>query len=396
MKILCCNPIFYEYRLPLYKELNRLFEGQFHVLYSPMRYRLYRKEGLERKIREDLGDNAHPHMQEHVFDTTTRHWDVFGDPTRGRRIPFVWGMSKAIARIQPDVLITIGYFQWTPQVLLYGLLHRIPVYMSYERTLHNERNCSKWKLWQRKLFNRFFAGFLVNGIETRKYLESIGVAPERIHTAGMSADAEHMRKGVEAFRRSDEFAAFRERICGNIPPGGISFLYTGNVAEQKGIIHLLKAWEKHIAVHPHDHLIVIGDGNRMEESREICKQMPSVHLEGRVPYDSVPKYYAIADVCILPTLSDNWSLVIPEAMCCGLPVSTSIYNGCHAELIHEGVNGYVFDTLKQDTILAALDKFHRSDLKAMGQASVELEKPFNMENSARRIYDAIVSEEQKA
>lgn len=31
MKILYCNPIFFEYRLPFYKELVRLFKGQFFL-----------------------------------------------------------------------------------------------------------------------------------------------------------------------------------------------------------------------------------------------------------------------------------------------------------------------------------------------------------------------------
>lgn len=39
--------------------------------------------------------------------------------------------------------------------------------------------------------------------------------------------------------------------------------------------------------------------------------MPSGFFEGRVQYDEIHKYYAIADVYILPTVEDNWSLVVP-------------------------------------------------------------------------------------
>lgn len=41
-------------------------------------------------------------------------------------------------------------------------------------------------------------------------------------------------------------------------------------------------------------------------------------------------------------------------------------------------------------MLKALEYFHHHDLKAMGQASIELEKPFNTENCAQREYDAII------
>ena len=38
MKVLYCNPSFWEYRLPFYVELNRLFKGDFHVVYSAKRF----------------------------------------------------------------------------------------------------------------------------------------------------------------------------------------------------------------------------------------------------------------------------------------------------------------------------------------------------------------------
>ena len=34
MKVLYCNPCFWEYRLPFYVELNQLFKGNFHILYA--------------------------------------------------------------------------------------------------------------------------------------------------------------------------------------------------------------------------------------------------------------------------------------------------------------------------------------------------------------------------
>ena len=77
-------------------------------------------------------------------------------------------------------------------------------------------------------------------------------------------------------------------------------------------------------------------------------------------------------------------------MACGLPVATSIYNGCHPELIHEGENGITFDTFNQESMVKALDYFHHQDLKAMGRKSIELEKPFNTVHCARREFDAIV------
>ena len=69
----------------------------------------------------------------------------------------------------------------------------------------------------------------------------------------------------------------------------------------------------------------------------------------------------------MPTIEDNWSLVVPEAMACGLPVATSIYNGCYPELVNKNLNGMVFDTFNMHTIIDTLAFFHKHDLKAMGE-----------------------------
>lgn len=383
MKVLYCNPSFWEYRLPFYVELNRLFKGNFHVLYST-RYFMSKHRKLLDEIKKELGDNAHPYDNETVFDFKTRSFSKHQEGDKTIPVPTaLWGM---ISKIKPDVLITEGFFQWTPLVQLYGLIHHIPVFIGYERTLHTERNNSKLKTWIRKIQNKFIKGYLVNGTETKKYLESIGVASEKIHIGGMSADSEGLRKAIAAFPKEDR-EAFRMHFMHK--QNGLIFLFSGRVEELKGAPHLLAAWKEHIKIHPNDSIILIGMGDSFEELKRLYGSLSSVFLEGRVDYDNVYKYYSIADVFILPTLQDNWSLVVPEAMSCGLPVATSIYNGCHPELIHEGENGITFDTFNQESMVKALDYFHHQDLKAMGRKSIELEKPFNTVNCAKREFDAI-------
>ena len=226
----------------------------------------------------------------------------------------------------------------------------------------------------------------MNGSETRKYLESIGVASEKIHIGGMSADSEGLRTAIAAFaeeKRNDFKKKFQK---GN----GILYLFTGKLIERKGILPLLDAWMKHVEMYSNDCLVVVGDGELFDECKRIYGAVTSIHLEGGVPYEDIYKYYAIADVYFLPTIEDNWSLVVPEAMACGLPVATSIYNGCHVELIHEGENGIIFDTFNKDSMVNALGYFHHHDLNLMGLKSIKIEKEFNTENCAKREYEGIL------
>lgn len=385
MKILYCNPIFFEYRLPFYEELMRLFNNQFYIMYSVNRYDVCGKSKFCKQIKEKLKDNAIPFYRDYIFDTYSMSFKM-KDIEKGKRIPLTFGLLRTIHKIKPDVLITEGYFQWTPLVLLYSLIYRIPIYMGYERTLHTERNTNRLKIWQRKLFNLFFSGFLVNGQETKKYLESLGVSTSKIHIGGMSADANFLRNAITSMT-IEEKKLFKTKYQKN--ETGLIFLFVGQIVERKGVGFLLQAWRKHHKNHPDDKLLLVGSGNQLNEFRSKYANESSIYLLGKVEYEIVYKFYAIADIFILPTIEDNWSLVVPEAMACGLPIATSIYNGCHPELVHKDENGITFDPYKEDTLISALDYFHHQDLKAMGEKSIELEKQFNTENCARRVYEAL-------
>jgi len=115
-----------------------------------------------------------------------------------------------------------------------------------------------------------------------------------------------------------------------------------------------------------------------------------VHLVGDVDYDQIATYYASADIFVMPTLEDNWSLVVPEAMACGLPVICSIYNGCWPELVQEGRNGWVFDPLKPDSIVQTLTKALSSmeDLQQMGSESRAIVANHTPEHAAEAIWAA--------
>lgn len=202
----------------------------------------------------------------------------------------------------------------------------------------------------------------------------------------MSADSDGLYKSINQIS-SLEKENIRKKY--NTTNNGLIYLFSGYFITRKGIDHLLVAWEQHIKQYNNDSLILIGDGPLYDRLYKEYSKEKSIYFEGRIPYDQIGKYYAIANVFIMPTIEDNWSLVIPEAMSCGLPVATSIYNGCHTDLIKENINGITFDTFKHDTIINALRYFHHNNLKEMGEQSILIEKKFNVTNSAMRVYLAI-------
>jgi glycosyltransferase involved in cell wall biosynthesis len=57
---------------------------------------------------------------------------------------------------------------------------------------------------------------------------------------------------------------------------------------------------------------------------------------------ALPALYSAADLLVLPSDFEPWGMVINEAMCCGLPVVVSDKVGAAADLVADGVNGFVY------------------------------------------------------
>ena len=83
-------------------------------------------------------------------------------------------------------------------------------------------------------------------------------------------------------------------------------------------------------------------------------QLSNVLFTGAIPYEDTALYYSLADIFVMPSLEDKWSLVVPEAMSLGLPILCSIYNGCWPELVREGENGWVFDPQKPEELCSTV------------------------------------------
>jgi len=70
-------------------------------------------------------------------------------------------------------------------------------------------------------------------------------------------------------------------------------------------------------------ILIIGIGEQEKELKDLTKKLgiqDKVIFKGQVEYGELPKYYALADVFVRPSLSEGLGNVFLEAMACGLPV----------------------------------------------------------------------------
>lgn len=379
MKILWVNSSFLDYRIPVYKRLNELSGGNFYIVYS----RTMVPERIPQKIEAAIGNHAIAIDDKQLCIGKS---DTLAN--KNLKIPRPSGLYKVIKEVNPDIIIGEGFFQWTPFALRYSITHCKPLFIGYERTKWTERDCPKWRALYRKVVDKFTRGYLCNGVLTKEYLmDELKVSEKKITTGTMSADSEGLAKASLSIS-PEERAAFKHSL--GLHEEGITYLYSGYLIPRKGVDYLLQAWMKHIQTYPKDQLLLVGGGELQESLSKTYGGEKSIHFMGTVVYDTIYRYYNAADVFVIPTLEDNWSLVVPEAMACGLPVACSVYNGCYPELVHEGENGALFDPLDVKSTVKALDYFHHVDLEQQGARSIEIEKQYNTERVAQNIFNALV------
>ncbi len=157
--------------------------------------------------------------------------------------------------------------------------------------------------------------------------------------------------------------AFRNR-CG-LEPGDLVGLFAGHNLALKGLKPLLEALG---ARRRRDrggrpiHLLVCGSA-KTAAYRRLAKRLgldDTVHFLGFQP--DVAACYWSSDFFVQPTYYDPCSLVVLEALVCGLPVITTAQNGA-SELMTDGREGYVLTSANaQGELIAALD--HLSDDRA--------------------------------
>ena len=153
-------------------------------------------------------------------------------------------------------------------------------------------------------------------------------------------------------------------------PGTVTFLFCGQMIARKGLDHLLAAFAK---LPVNARLLLVG---REAELPQLLAALPEA-VRNRVKYagfqapDSLPSFFAQADVFVLPSRYDGWGVVVNQAIGAGLPVICSDQVGAGYDLVTDGGNGWIFKAGDVDSLADKMARFTRelALAKTMGAAS---------------------------
>jgi glycosyltransferase involved in cell wall biosynthesis len=184
-----------------------------------------------------------------------------------------------------------------------------------------------------------------------------------------------------------------------LTPGRPVILFASKLQTRKHADHLLEAYARLCATAPNPlpYLVIVGDGEerpRLEaRARQISQDLAleGVYFAGFRNQSELPTFFALADVFVLPSRHEPWGLIVNEAMASGCAVVVSNEVGAHADLVTDGVEGFVFPVGDIDALASALARVLSSpeQTQRMRQAAQARISSWDFEADVRGLRQAL-------
>ena len=162
--------------------------------------------------------------------------------------------------------------------------------------------------------------------------------------------------------------------------------YLGRLAAQKNVGTLLDAFARLPA---DTQLLLVGDGpDRPALQRRAQEFGGRVHFTGFTPHAEVPAVLAHVDLLVLPSLYEDLSSALIEAMAAGLPVVATRVGGT-GDLVRHGVNGLLVRPQDPGALAAAIGQILADPAMAarMSAAARSTAAAYAWPDLARQILD---------
>jgi glycosyltransferase involved in cell wall biosynthesis len=317
-----------------------------------------------------------------LFQEATNH-----SPGKAELRRALW---SALEQTNPDVVAVNGWNNFGSLIAANCCLRRrIPMVVMSESSRQDEPR-TRWKEAIKRRIVGLYSAALVGGQRHVEYLVDLGMSGERIFTGYDVVDNHYFRQKAEEAR--SQRSEIRQKCV--LPDN--YFLASARFVEKKNLPKLIRAyaefrrgWEIRSQKSevrnnkaPWD-LVVLGDGPLKTDLCRLISDLrlnEHVHLPGLKQYDELPVYYASANAFVHASTTEQWGLVVNEAIASGLPVIVSDRCGCAPELVNG--NGFTFDPTNENELTARLSEMASmsdEERKQLGDNSFKIASNFAQE-----------------
>ena len=280
--------------------------------------------------------------------------------------------SLALRQAKPDVVAVNGWNNFGSLAAASCCVEqRIPMVVMSESARQDEP-----RIWWKEMIKRqivsLYSAALVGGQRHVEYLVDLGMPRGRIFTGYDVVDNRHFREKAEEIRSRRSEIGKRYGLPENY------FLASARFIEKKNLPRLIRAYAEYrqnseVGGNPPWDLVLLGDGplrGTLNAQRSTLNLHGHVQLPGFKQYEELPVYYALANAFVHASTTEQWGLVVNEAIASGLPVIVSERCGCAPELVQG--NGFTFDPTDEHELasrLLEMASLSDHDLKQFGEAS---------------------------
>lgn len=370
-----------QYYSPIFREIDNRASIDLKVYY-------FDDHGVKEKYDEGFGRDIKwdiPLLEGHDYeflDNWAGHIDRFSRGPINRINPNViskiWGENH-------DVLLVMGYDTVSTWLaIVCGKLTSTPVIMRCGSTPSPEQSQIVNTL-RKFLFSSLDAVTAV-GEENKRFYQIHGISNERIFMSPNTVDNKFWRQKKKSLESKEEL-----RNSYGVDTGKNIYLFVGKLIDIKRPGILIKAFDK-ATDEGGAKLLFVGDGDmrkNLERRSRMCDRKQDIDFVGFQNQTELPKYYKLSDVFILPSVSETFGMVIPEAMNFSLPIITTTGVGAAADLV-DAENGRVVPKDDLEKLAGAISYFENNPGEAgnMGDVSLERVNKWNVERTVDGIVDA--------
>jgi UDP-glucose:(heptosyl)LPS alpha-1,3-glucosyltransferase len=234
--------------------------------------------------------------------------------------------------------------------------------------------------------HKFRKIFALSDLVKRDIMENYSVADRDIDIVYHWVD-------IDKFH-PDNKASYRKQLREEYAVSDDTFtvLFVGSGFERKGLKFLIEAAE---SVPEPVTIFVLGKGSE-KKFKGIIKNQKVIFCG---PRKDVHKYYAAADIFVLPSMYEPFGLVYLESLASGIPVIATKSCGA-SEIIKDGTHGFLVSKPEDTEAMAGKIKYlinHRDELENMGKNARILAEAFTSEKrmgKIRELYEEVMDEKK--
>jgi len=298
---------------------------------------------------------------------------------------------SALEQANPDVVAVNGWNDFGSLAAANCCVRRGISMVVMSESARQDEPRTWWKEMIKRRVVGLYSAALVGGQRHVEYLVELGMPRDRIFTGYDVVDnAYFARRAVEI--RNSKFEIRRKY---GLPEN--YFVASARFIEKKNLPGLIRAYEEYrqrseVGRQSSDvgkesapwDLVILGDGPLKADLCRLISDLrlhAHVHLPGFKPYDELPVYYALAKAFVHASTTEQWGLVVNEAVASGLPVIVSERCGCVPELVRG--NGFTFDPIDERELpsrLLQIASLSDDERRSLGDASYRIAENFAPEH----------------